>query len=485
MENKQKAPIAKETIFKIMLYITFGVAGAFFIKNLIGVQVVAMIVIGASLLFFSGTLLVMRRVGVAFEKRQFTVCMGLSFLIFFISIFSGESFSDDFLIHIAALGLAGLYLRPRQTAIQAILSFVLLIVQAFICPQKTGEVGQYILCLAMFALAVSLIYLVIARGRGFISMAHTRADEAEGLLGALQKIGEELQLNFENSTEGIKGLREASEHLNCNADELKQGSDSIAQGTKEVSDTCGEVQIKIQETEKQVEALTDGIRDFEELLGVNKENMYAMSQQMESVQTTMQQANEVFKLLEKYMQEISSVTDQLYGISSSTTMLALNASIEAARAGKSGAGFAVVASKVQELAVDSNRCSSRVASAVEHMQKQVQMTTTQLEESGQAIHTSLDTLQGLQSSFEQLMERFGALYRNIESQNNTIGQVDSIFGQLKNRIGEMNRYSEDNQNAVESISEAMGVYNSSMEQMIADTEHIHKLSADMLSMSNK
>lgn len=485
MEHNIKKPIAKEKIQKIMLYITYGVSGVFFLKNLIGFDVVAMLVIGITLVAFTAILFVMKKMKVEIEKQQFIVSMSLCVLIFIISLFAGESFSDDFLLHMAALGLSGMYLRPKQTATQATWSFVLLVIQYFINPGKAGGLGQYILCLVVFVLAASLFYLAIARGRGFIMISRARAEEAEELLAALKKVGEELQTNFEDSAEGIKGLREASEHLSRNTDELKSGSEEIAQGTKDVSGTCESVQGRIQETEKQVEALTENVCEFEKVLSVNKENMVAMSRQMESVQTTVQQANEVFRLLEKYMQEISHVTEQLYSISSSTTMLALNASIEAARAGQSGAGFAVVASKVQELAVDSNRCSSQVASVVEQMQRQVQITTKQMEESEEAIQESLGSLQGLQNSFDQLTEHFDSLYQNIESQNNKISQVDSIFEQLKGQVGDMNRYSEENQNAVDAITGAMEVYRSSLEQMIADTEHIHELSVDMLSMSQK
>ena len=483
MKENQKKPITKEAIYKFMVNITYIVAAVFFAKNLIGGQIAATLVIGVLLALFAGMLFGMKRLNVASEKQQLAVCLSISVLIFIISLFSGESFSDDFLLQLAALCLAGLYLRPRQTAIQGILSFVLLTAQAFIEPEKAGAIGQYILCLAMYALAAILFYRTIKRGRGFIEISQIRAEEAEELLRTLKKMGEELQCSFENSTEGIMGLREASENLSSNADELKQGSNSITQGTKEVSSTCDNAQVKIMETEKQVEALTNGVHEFEKLLAVNKENMVAMGKQMESVQTTMQQANEVFALLEQYMKEISGVTEQLNGISSSTTMLALNASIEASRAGQSGAGFAVVASKVQELAVDSNKCSNQVASVVNQMQNQVQMTTKQLVESEQMIHASQDTLQGLQNSFDQLTEHFTSLYQSIESQNSNINQVNSIFETLKERIMEMNQYSEENQGAVDAIAEAMEVYQNSMEQMIADTEHIHELSVDMMSMS--
>ncbi|MGN1147063.1 MAG: methyl-accepting chemotaxis protein [Lachnospiraceae bacterium] len=483
METNFKEPISKEQIYKTMLGVTYAVSAVFLLKNLITREFVTALIIGLLLVAFGVVLFVMSRRNAAEEKQQLFVCLSLHILIFIISLFSGESFSDDFLIHLAAIGLAGLYLRPRQTALQTILSFVLLIVQSFICPEKMGGIGQYILCLAVYTLAAILIYLTIKRGRAFIMMAHARSEEAEELIGALKKVSEELKVNFNNSTAGIEGLRKASRHLDSNADELKLGSDSISIGTREVSNTCDDAQMKLQETEKQVDTLTKGVHDFEEILDVNKENMRTMNHQMESVRSTMKQTNDVFALFTQYMLQISSVTEQLNKISSNTKMLALNASIEAARAGQTGAGFAVVASKVQDLAVDSSKCSEQVAEVVCQMQKQIQTTTEQIVESGEMIHSSLDTLKSLQDSFERLTTHFDSLYRNIESQNNNINQVDSIFEQLKARISEMNQYSEENKNAVDSIASAMEIYRESMEHMIADTENVHKLSEEMMSMT--
>ena len=121
---------------------------------------------------------------------------------------------------------------------------------------------------------------------------------------------------------------------------------------------------KILTTGNQIHALNADVNQFEAALSENHKNMEDMNKQMAYVQKSMQETSEVFRTLEQQMMQISEVTEQLNKIASSTTMLALNASIEAARAGKMGAGFAVVASKVQDLAVDSNKCSVQVAEVV-------------------------------------------------------------------------------------------------------------------------
>lgn len=480
-----KKPISKDMIFKVMLYVTYIVAAVFLLKNIIGKSILGAVVIGASLAVFTVVLLVMRACHARIENQQFTVAVSLVLLVFIISINSGASYSDDFPLYLAVIGLTGLYLRPKYTLVQWVLADILLILQFVIHPEKAESAGQYFLCFAMFALASGMFYMTIKRGRAFILMSQMRAQEAEGLLKSMATIGEELQHNFENSMSRIENLEVANRRLEGNTNDLRQSSDSITQGAREVEHTCDNVQDRVQVTESQIDALNGEVKTFETALAANRRNMEEMNRQMETVKRTMHETDEVFRIMEQRMQEIHTVTEQLNEISSSTTMLALNASIEAARAGQAGAGFAVVASKVQELAVDSNKCSSQVVEVVNAMQEQIQKTTMRLGESVEAINSSLGALEGLQGGFDNLTQQFGSLYSNIEEQNSNVKQVESIFMELKEKIGDMSAHSEENQVSVEAIAEAMGVYQESMNQVIDDSRHVHELSASMLEISKE
>lgn len=488
MNNEQKnsqVAISEQKIFKIMLYVTFVVSGIFLLKNILGKNLTGAITVGICLAVFAAILIIMHARKIAARHQQFVVSIALAFVIFIISLNSGSYYSDDFPLYLAVIGMTGLYLRPKYTILQMILCDILLILQYIIHPEKAESLSQFIMCTAIFTLAATLIYLTIKRGRSFNETSENRAKEAENLLNSLNQLGDELQKNFEKSSYGIEQLRQTNTQLNGHTEELRLGSTEIVQGAQEVVATCEDVKEKVRATGKQVSTLTEGVRNVEEALAANQQNIEEVSQQMLSVQQATQQVNEVFHLLEQHMQKISAVTEQLYSISNSTTMLALNASIEAARAGQSGAGFAVVASKVQDLAVDSNSCSGEVASVVTQMQEQIQETTEQLAESQEIINASLDSLKGLQDGFDQLTEQFSALYQNIESQNSNVSQVDTIFEQLRSKIAEVSKYSEDNQTTVESIAEAMTVYGEGMERMVADTRNVHELSANMIELSRQ
>lgn len=488
MTNEQmnsQAVISEKKIFKIMLYVTFIVAGIFLLKNILGKSLTGAITIGICLAALAGILIIMRTKKVPDRHQQLIVSMALAFVVFIISLNSGSYYSDDFPLYLAVIGMTGLYLRPKYTLIQMILCDILLILQYIIHPEKAESLSQFIMCTAIFTLAAVLIYLTIKRGRSFNEISENRAKEAESLLSSLYQLGDELQKNFEKSSSSIEQLRQTNTQLDGHTDVLRQGSIEIMQGAQEVASTCEDVREKVRATGKQVNALTQGVHKVENALATNQQNIKEVSQQMLSVKQSTIQVNEVFHLLEQHMQKISAVTEQLYGISNSTTMLALNASIEAARAGQSGAGFAVVASKVQDLAVDSNSCSSEVACVVTQMQEQIQETTQQLADSQKVINASLDSLKGLQDGFDQLTEQFSALYQNIASQNSNVSEVDTIFEQLRHKIADVRKYTESNQSTVESIAESITVYRDGMENMVADTRHVHELSSDMIELAKQ
>lgn len=484
-EHVVRQPMPRATIFKIMLYTTYAVAGIFLLKNVFTGSLGAIAAIAACMLVFTVVLLWMRATKKELSQQQYVSAIAILFLVFIISLYSGDFYSDDFGLYMAIIGATGMYLQPTHTRTQIILTDVLLALQYIIHPEKADPLSQYIMCMVIFTLGGIMFYLVIRRGRTYIEIGEGRAEDAEQLLSTLQQLGQELNHNVENSTSSIETLKAANERLGHNAEELRRGSSSITQGARSVSEACGDVQETMTRTEQQVDTLTENVQDFEQSLSLNRRNMQEMSQQMQSVQSTMSQANEVFRIMEAQMKEITAVTEQLNSITSSTTMLALNASIEAARAGQSGAGFAVVASKVQELAVDSTKCSGQVAEVVSSMQAQIRETTKQLAESSQAIFSSLSALQELQNGFDHLTDGFSSLYRNIEAQNGNITQVNSIFEQLKNSVAEMSRCSADNQETVSDITEAMGVYQVNMDIMMEDTRHVRELSSDLLQVAQQ
>lgn len=479
-QGKAKSPATPETIFKIMMILTFAVGGVFLITNLTAGNITGVLTIGICLTSFAIAVILMKKLKVNLEKQQLFLSIGLVILVFCISLNSGSYYSDDFPLFLAVIALSGMYLQPLYPLYQSILATIFLVILYVLHPEKADPLSQFIMCLAIMDLTAVLLYLLVKRGRAFIEISEQRAREAEQLVDAINVTGEKLLENCVQSSERIGGMQDINASLDGNVEELKKGSEEIMQGTRDVDTSCEEVHACIQVTENQIGALNEEVKKVEVVLEENKTNIGAMDTQMEKVKREVADINNVFAHLNEQMEQIVAVTEQLTSIAASTKMLALNASIEAARAGDSGAGFAVVALKVQELAVDSSNCSDRVSEIVNQMKEQIAVTTNQIVESTNAIEGSIQTLGGLEQGFDGLITQFDSLYGNIEEQNNNIKNVDTIFTQLKDRVLEMAAYAEENQATVETIVDATLAYRNYVDLIVEDTKQINELSTDML-----
>lgn len=479
-----KKPLADHIIFRNMMAAIFAVATIFFVKNLIQQEWQGAMIIGICLVVFCTVIVIMKKCNVNQDKQQFVICISIVLVVFCISVNSGSYYSDDFPLYLSVIGISGLFLVPKYALIQTILIDIMLIVSYLVHPEKADPLPQYLMCVVLFTIGAATIYMVIKRGRSYIEIGQARAEEAERLLAELKKAGEELQHNCDSSASRVSKLEEANQCLEACANDMKSGSDSITQGTVEVVQTFEVVQEKMQTTEKQMGSLNVEVKEVEDSLKNNKKNMQKMTQKMQILDTTVNVAREVFGTLQNEINEITQVTEQLTGIASQTNMLALNASIEAARAGQAGAGFAVVASKVQDLAVDSNNCSTQVADVVSAMQKRIDETTVQLKGSTEAIKDSIESLQGFSESFEQLTVHFDSLYQDIEEQTASVQQMEEIFDTLKTKIAEMADSSEANKNSVSAITDTINIYRENIDMVIGDNKIINEVSMSMLELAH-
>lgn len=484
-EKKVKEPMSNKSIYRLMLILVFIVAPAYLVKNLIGGTASGAITIGICLVVFAGATIAMHYLNTKSEVKQTVVSMSLVLLVFIISLNSGAYYSDDYSLYIAVLALSGMFFKPRITNFQAIVIPVLLVVQYIIHPEKVESLSQFILCVIIFCLAAFLICLVVTRGRAYMYISEAKANDAVKLLDSMKEVGEELQKSMAHTAEKYEELQEVNYKLAMDADELRNGSEGIVFGAQEVVNVCDEAHDVIRSTEQQIESLNQEVGNCENAITESSKSMNEMSKQMGSVREAMNNTNKVFSILEAQMGEISTVIDELNKIAASTNMLALNASIEAARAGKMGAGFAVVAAKVQQLAVDSNGCSERVTDVLSEMQEKVMETTAQLHESTEAISGSLESLDELQNDFDSLTARFDNLYQNIEDQNAAIKKIDKVFDELKDKVNVMSSYTEENKLAVESMFVSMDKCTENLQEVVEDSKHISQMSENMLNVAMK
>ncbi|MDP5183610.1 methyl-accepting chemotaxis protein [Blastococcus sp. BMG 814] len=182
-------------------------------------------------------------------------------------------------------------------------------------------------------------------------------DVAESVDRTLDSLGEVLSLVGHSADQ----LATASQQLNA-------GADAMAQNARTAAGQAGVVVTSADEVAASVDTLSTGSQQMEAAIREIAQNASQAARVAGQAVSVAENTTRTVGKLGDSSQEIATVIKLINGIAEQTNLLALNATIEAARAGEAGKGFAVVASEVKELAQETARATEDISQRVEAIQ---------------------------------------------------------------------------------------------------------------------
>ena len=299
------------------------------------------------------------------------------------------------------------------------------------------------------------------------------------LVIALEKNTEQMK-NVLNSVKNIsdnlcsaeQALSAISESGSASAQELAGTSEELAESSNRLSEKTDESMTNLSELRQWESIVLDNVEKVEEasrdLLDKSDENKKMLNDLHiinGEVSETMKVTTDLASKLSLAVQEIGITLELISDISTSTNLLALNASIEAARAGDAGKGFAVVATEVGNLANNTQDTLTQVTEVIERVQSNAKEITVQIEENFAKLGMQNEYFENVFQSMQDMTELLNISVDAI----NTMGEAQSKQSEVVKNTVSINQ---DIDQSIKVENEQFAVINSMAERNANDTAKV-------------
>lgn len=291
----------------------------------------------------------------------------------------------------------------------------------------------------------------------------------------------------------------SSEELTASAEQTSQATEEITNAIQGIAEGAETSTASLEGSSKGLEEVTLGIQNIAENSNsiaeastqasaqakMGEEFVEKTVQQIHAINQSVNESGDAIRSLDKRSQEIGEITKVITEIANQTNLLALNAAIEAARAGEHGKGFAVVADEVRKLAEQSQQSSTQISELISEIQVDMAHSNDSINQVKSDVKEGLTIVGKTEESFKVILDSLEKVGMQIDDMAATAEQMSASAQEVSANVTNSASLSRDSSMNSQSVAASTEEQLASMEEISSASSNLSELSMNLQELVSK
>jgi len=302
-------------------------------------------------------------------------------------------------------------------------------------------------------------------------------DETESAMREIQTFAREVAVASDDADTETGEAKQASEEVSQSIQEIASGASEQREMLETVSAEMTDLSATVEEVAASAETVAERSHETAEIAEAGEDTAEQAIEDAREVQAAIDSTVENVETLEAQMAEIGEIIELIGDIAEQTNMLALNANIEAARAGTgegtaSGDGFAVVANEVKQLAEETQESANEIEDLIEETQAQTATTVEDARTAEEYMQEAVDAVQDVVDAFAQVADNADETDSGIQEISDTTDDQAASTEEAVSMVDEVSDISRTTADVSERASAAAEEQAASISQVSTNVESL-------------